>query len=93
MNINIIKPNSFIQYKSKIACNIYPCKDPDSVNLFTGHKHFVVKRNETSSPLLDELKEELVSNEQLRYLAHEHNLIEISNQDIESYLAYSVSYD
>jgi hypothetical protein len=93
MNINILKPESFIQYKTKIACTIYPCVDPDSVNLFTGHKHFVVKRNETNSPLISELIEELGNNAPLRYLAHEHNLIEVNDQDVVGYLAYSQSYD
>ena len=93
MQVLILKPELFVQYKKKIGILLYNSDKAPTVNLFIGDQHIVVKRNEISSPLVDDLNEYLLGHEALRYLALEHNLIEVHYQDRNSYLDYYSLYN
>ena len=93
MQVLILKPELFVQYKRKIGILLYNSDKAPTVNLFIGDQHIVVKRNEISSPLVDDLNEYLLGHEALRYLALEHNLIEVHDQDRKSYLNYYSLYN
>jgi hypothetical protein len=93
MQVLILKPELFVQYKKKIGILLYNSDKAPTVNLFIGDQHIVVKRNEISSPLVDDLNEYLLGHEALRYLALEHNLIEVHDQDRKSYLDYYSLYN
>ena len=93
MQVLILKPELIVQYKKKIGILLYNSDKAPTVNLFIGDQHIVVKRNEISSPLVDDLNEYLLGHEALRYLALEHNLIEVHDQDRNSYLDYYSLYN
>ena len=93
MQILIINPERFVQYKKKIGIMLYNSDDTPKVNLFTGNQHFVIRRNEIKSPLIDDLNDKLLNDEALRDLALEHSLIEVHYQDRISYLNYHSTYN
>jgi|TARA_R110000796_G_scaffold5774_3_gene21170 hypothetical protein len=93
MQILIINPERFVQYKKKIGIMLYNSDDTPKVNLFTGNQHFVIRRNEIKSPLIDDLNDKLLNDEALRDLALEHSLIEVHYQDRKSYLNYYSTYN
>ena len=93
MQVLILKPEQFVQHKKKIGILLYNTESTPTVNLFIGDQHVVIKRNEILSPLIDDLNEYLLANEDLRDLALEHNLIEVHDQDRNSYLNYYSTYN
>ena len=93
MQVLILKPELFVQYKKKIGILLYNSDKAPTVNLFIGDQHIVIKRNEILSPLVDDLNKYLLADEALRYLALEHNLIEVHDQDRNSYLDYYSLYN
>jgi len=93
-NTTILSTVSFAKYKSKIGLILYSNEDMDIVNLFTGHKHLEVNRNDTTSLTPEEITEELSRNAELKQLAYENDLIEIHSQDtFTSYLNYASKYN
>jgi|TARA_R110000744_G_scaffold48490_2_gene105899 hypothetical protein len=92
--IHILSPESFAQYKSDIGLIELYDTDQSTVDLYTGHKHLVIDRDELSIPSIEAIKKELNSNAELKHLAHEHSIIEIHNQDtVGSYLSYVSTYN
>ena len=69
MQIKIIYPEQFVQHNNRIGILMYTSIESPTVNLFTGEQHFVIKRNELESPLMEDLNEELTNNHELRALA------------------------
>ena len=93
MQVLILKPEQFVQHKKKIGILLYNTEGTPTVNLFIGDQHIVIKRNEILSPSVDDLNDYLLGNEDLRDLAWEHNLIEVHDQDRNSYLDYYSTYN
>jgi hypothetical protein len=93
-HIVILAQKSFAQYKSEIGLiNLY-ISDKPTVDFYTGNKHLVLQRDELSIPSFETIEKELNRNDELKHMAHEHNLIEIHNQDtIGSYLSYVSNYN
>jgi len=93
-HIIILSQKAFAEYKSEIGLiNLYISNEPD-VDFYTGNTHLVVKRDELSLPSFKTIEKELNRNDALKHMAHEHNLIEIHNQDpVHSYLSYVSAYN
>tara|TARA_R110002167_G_scaffold28560_6_gene95859 strand:- start:2419 stop:2703 length:285 start_codon:yes stop_codon:yes gene_type:complete len=92
-NIVIKSQASFAQYKSYIGLIELYVSDQTNVDLYTGHKHFVIERDELSIPSIEAIKQELNRNDELKYLAHEYNLIELHSQDKVGFLSYVSLYN
>ena len=94
MNAIILNPELFIQYKSKIGIMLYTEEDSPQVNLFTGYEHLKLDRDQVKAPSIEEIEDAVVSNEHLRELAEDHNLIEIHyNDETEDYLEYYSTFN
>lgn len=94
MNAIILNPELFIQYKSKIGIMLYTEQDSPQVNLFTGYEHLKVDRNQIKTPSIEEIEDAVVSDEHLRELAEDHNLVEIHyNDDTEDYMEYYSTFN
>jgi hypothetical protein len=91
-NIHIVSPESFMQYGNQFGIVLFDKPNQKTVNLFTGDKHLVVKRDELNFVSYQVIEKELIDNPELKELAHENNLIELHNQDVEGYLTYASSY-
>lgn len=92
--IHILSIESFAQHKSDIGLIELYDTDQTTVDLYTGHKHLVIERDELTIPTLEAIEKELNRNAELKHMAHEHNIIEIHNQDaIGSYLSYVSKYN
>jgi len=92
-NIVINSQVSFAQYKSYIGLIDLYVTDQTNVDLYTGHKHLVIERDELSIPSIEAIKKELNRNDELKHLAHEHNLIELHSQDKVGFLSYVSLYN
>jgi hypothetical protein len=88
MNIIILNPEQFFQYKTKIGIMLYSEEESNTINLFTGNKHLVVERSDVELASNDAIQDALHSNSELRELADEENLIEIHQDSPEEYLMY-----
>jgi len=94
MNAIILNPEQFIQYKSKIGIMLYTQEDSPQVNFFTGYEHLKLDRNQIETPSLEKIQDAVVSNEHLRELAEEFNLVEIHyNDDTEDYMDYYSTFN
>lgn len=94
MNAIILNPESFIQYKSKIGIMLYPKDKSLEVNFFDGYEHLKLDRSKIETPTLEKIQDAVVSNEYLRELAEEHNLVEIHyNDDVEDYMDYYSTFN
>ena len=93
-HIHILSQQSFVQYKEVIGLIDLYNSDQTTVDIYTGNKHLVLQRDELSIPNIEAIEKELDRNDELKHMAHEHNLIEIHNQDtIGSYLSYVSNYN
>ena len=93
MQIVILNPEQFIQYRKHIGVMLHTSADSSKINLFTGDQHFVIQRNEIKIPSLEILNKKLIFDEPLRELALEHEFIEIHDQDRSLYLNYANIYN
>ena len=94
MQAIILNPEVFIQYKSKIGIMLYSEDNSSQVNFFTGYEHLKLDRSQLETPSLEKIQEAVVSNEHLRELAEDHNLIEIHyNDETEDYLEYYSTFN
>ena len=93
MQVKIINPEQFVQHNNKIGILMYTNIESPTVNLFTGEQHFVIKRNELESPLMEDLNTELLNNNELRKLALDNNLIEVNTFSMIAYINYCQSYN
>ena len=91
-NIHITSKESFMQRGNQLGIILHDNKNQNTVNFFTGGKHLVVKRDELNLVSYQTIEEELIGNPELKQLAHENDLIELHNQDVEGYLTYASSY-
>ena len=93
-HIHILSQQSFVQYKEVIGLIDLYNSNQTTVDIYTGNKHLVLQRDELSIPSFETIEKELNRNDELKHMAHEHNLIEIHNQDtIGSYMSYVSNYN
>ena len=89
MNVIILKPEVFTQYKSQIGIMLYTEENSPQVNFFTGQKHLKLDRNQVETPSIEEIEDAILDNEDLRELAEDNDLVEIRHDnDIEDYMQY-----
>lgn len=81
MNAIILNPEVFTQYKSKIGIMLYTEENSTQVNFFTGHEHLKLDRNQVERPSIEEIEDAILSDDHLRELAVDHNLVEIHYKD------------
>ena len=94
MKIIILKPEQFVQHRNKIGVILFDNPTHDTVNFFTGDmEHRRVNRNELGSPSMNYLEAELLTNESLKLLAIDNNIITINYQQSLDFLEYAVSYN
>jgi len=94
MNAIILNPDAFTQYKSEIGIMLYTEDHSSQVNFFTGHKHLKLDRSELEIPSTEEIEDAILSNDHLRELAEDNNLVEIHyNDDAEDYMKYYSSFN
>jgi len=94
MNAIILNPEVFIQYKSKIGIMLYPKDKSPEVNFFDGYEHLKLDRSKIETPSIEKIQEAVISNEHLRELAEDHNLVEIHyNDDNEDYMEYYSAFN
>ena len=89
MKIKITQASSFVIYRGTIGIVLYTPENSLKVNFFTGRDHREVNRKSIGSPSMEKLEDELYVNDELRSLAEENELIEISFQDTTTFLKYS----
>ena len=77
MKIIILNPELFIQYKSKIGIMLHTEKDSSKVNFFTGQEHLKLNRNQIEMLSMEEIEDAILSDDHLRELAEDNNLVEI----------------
>tara|TARA_R110000796_G_scaffold134646_1_gene250424 strand:+ start:26 stop:307 length:282 start_codon:yes stop_codon:yes gene_type:complete len=88
----ILKPQSIMQYKSKIGVVLY--NEDDSLIFSTGHEIYRIKEKDLTHPLNDLIERTFNRNDDLRHLAIEHDIIEVQERDsIEAYLSYVNNYN
>ena len=89
MNVIILKPEVFTQYKSQIGIMLYTEENSPQVNFFNGEKHLKLDRNLLETPSIEEIEDAIQSNNELRELAEDNDLVEIHHDDdIEDYMQY-----
>lgn len=89
MNVIILKPEVFTQYKSQIGIMLYTEDNSPQVNFFNGEKHLKLDRNQLETPSIEEIEDAIQSNNELRELAEDNDLVEIHHDDdIEDYMQY-----
>jgi hypothetical protein len=94
MNKIILNQNAFTQYKSEIGIILYTKDHSSQVNFFTGHKHLKLDRSQLEIPSTEEIEDAILSNDDLRELAEDNNLVEIHyNDDAEDWMEYYSSFD
>ena len=81
MNAIILNPEVFIQYKSQIGIMLYTEENSKEINFFTGHKHLKLDRNQVETPSIEQIEDAILSDDHLRELAVDHNLVEIHYRD------------
>jgi len=77
MKIIILNPELFIQYKSEIGIMLYTEENSPKVNFFTGQKHLKLNHNQIEIPSIEEIEDAILSDDHLRELAEDNNLVEI----------------
>ena len=83
----IVSPVKFVKTVQKLA----QIKEKD---LFTGYEHLKLDRDQVKAPSIEEIEDAVVSNEHLRELAEDHNLVEIHyNDDTEDYMEYYSAFN
>ncbi len=88
----ILKPQSIMQYKSMIGVVLY--NENDMLTFSTGHKVYRIKEKDLTHPLNEEIVKTFKSNDELRHIALEHDIIEIQERDsMESYISYINTYN
>jgi|TARA_R100000742_G_C4278762_1_gene101994 hypothetical protein len=94
MKITFIKPELFVQHNRNIGIVLFSREQDQHVNFFTGDmEHKRVNRNELGSPSMNYLEAELLTNESLRLLAVDNNIITLNYQQSLDFLEYAVSYN
>tara|TARA_R110002020_G_scaffold17044_16_gene60318 strand:- start:990 stop:1274 length:285 start_codon:yes stop_codon:yes gene_type:complete len=94
MKITFIKPELFVQHNRNIGIVLFSREQDQHVNFFTGDmEHRRVNRNELGSPSMNYLEAELLTNESLKLLAIDNNIITINYQQSLDFLEYAVSYN
>lgn len=89
MKTIILNPELFIKHKSKIGIMLYPSNDSSKVNFFTGYEHLILNPNQIQPATLKEIENAVTSDDYLRELAEDHNLIEIQEEyQTENYMEY-----
>ena len=94
MNAIILNPEVFFKYKSQIGIMLYTEDNSKELNFFTGHKHLVLERNQVEEPSIEEIQDAILSDDHLRQLAEDNNLVEIhDNTEAEDYMEYYSSFN
>ena len=94
MQAIILNPEVFTQYKSKIGIMLYTEEDSTQVNFFTGHEHLKLDRNQVETPSIETIEDAILSDDHLRELAVDHNLVEIHyNDETEDYMEYYSTFN
>lgn len=94
MNIQILQPEKFIRYKRNIGIIHHHNEgDPEIIFMDSNGETEKIYLKNTSSPLYEELEDELVSNQNLRDLALDADYIFIRNQGRHEYLNYCSIYN
>ena len=89
MQAIILNPEVFIQYKSEIGVMLYTEENSPKVNFFTGQKHLKLDRNKIEIPSIEEIEDAILSDDHLRELAEDNNLVEIHyHYDADDYMQY-----
>lgn len=87
-----LKPQFIMQYKSMIGVVLY--NEDDILTFSTGHKIYRIKQSDLTHPLNEEIVKTFKSNDELRHIALEHDIIEIQERDsMESYISYINTYN
>lgn len=94
MKITITNPELFVQYKNQIGIMLYSEGKSTQVNFFTGHKHLKLERNQVESVSIEEIEKALHTNDYLRELAEDHDLVEIQEEyEPDDYMQYYSDYN
>lgn len=94
MTAIILNPELFFSYKSEIGIMLYTKDNSDELNFFTGHKHLLLKRDQVDTPSVTEIEDAILTNDHLRELAEDNNLVEIHHDDeLEDYMEYYTSFN
>ena len=94
MQAIILNPEVFFKYKSQIGIMLYTEEDSKELNFFTGHKHLVLDREEVEIPSIEKIQEAVLTDDHLRELAEDNNLIEIHyNDGTEEYMEYYSTFN
>jgi hypothetical protein len=88
----ILKPESIVQYKSMIG--VILDNEDDKLTFSTGHKIYRIKEKDVKIPSNEDRDNKLLRDEDLKYLAYEHDIIDIQHRDkVDTYLSYVASYN
>lgn len=94
MNAIILKPEVFFKYKSQIGIMLFTEDNSKELNFFTGHKHLVLERNQVETPSIEQIEDAILSDDHLRELAEDNNLVEIHHDDdSEDYMEYYSTFN
>jgi hypothetical protein len=89
MKITITNPELFVQHKNQIGIMLYSEDKSTQVNFFTGHKHLKVDRNQVEIASTEQIVNAIQTNDYLRELAEDHDLVEIQEEyEPDNYMEY-----
>ena len=94
MKITITNPELFVQHKNQIGIMLYLEDKSTQVNFFTGHKHLKVDRKEVKKASTEEIVNAIETNDYLRELAEDHDLVEIQEEyEADNFMEYYTEFN
>ena len=94
MKITITNPELFVQYKNQIGITLFTEDKSTHVNFFTGHKHLKLDRNQVEKASTEQIVNAIETNDYLRELAEDHDLIEIQEDyEPDNYMEYYTEFN